>query len=96
MTTSEFNARIDAMMERIAALPETERGALEGLVTETRARYDVARQAFGQIQDAVADLQLNLKYMKFDVEATRREMAAIRDMALGEENQDETDTGEHC
>src|SRR6185369_14672599 len=79
MTTSEFNARIDAMLDQIAALPECERAALQPIVEQTRANYEDAREAFGAMQSAVSDLHLNIQYMKFDIEATRRELASLRE-----------------
>lgn len=59
--------------EAIDQLPENYRRALhprwEAVVTSTRRR----KKILGLVQDALSQLRLDMKYLLFDLDATRRE-----------------------
>ncbi|MGB9690488.1 transcriptional regulator [Thermogutta sp.] len=75
--TTDASTTIPAELQELAAaierLPapyrEVVRPAFEKVVDATRRR----RQILSLVQDALAELRLDMKYLLFDLEATRRE-----------------------
>lgn len=61
------------LIQAVQRLPDSERGPLEGplsrVVDYTRRR----RRILDLIQEALGQLRLDMKYLMFDLEATRRE-----------------------
>lgn len=55
--------------------------ALERVVESTRRR----RRILNLVQEALSQLRLDMKYLMFDLEATRRERDALRKELGGEE-----------
>jgi len=58
-------------------LPVGERGKLYVLAAETGERYRQLKEAFTSLQEGI---DFDIKYMLFDLEATRRENAELRKM----------------
>lgn len=85
MTTTRFNNKADElpkdlveMANLVAELPKAHRAALEPVlqrvVDSTRRR----RRILQLVQEALAQLRLDMKYLVFDLEATRRERDALQ------------------
>jgi hypothetical protein len=72
-TTDELPADILRLAEAIRNLPDEVSGevipALERVVESTKRR----RRILSLVQDALSQLRLDMKYLMFDLEATRRE-----------------------
>ena len=72
-TNDELPADLVELGEALARLPEAYRQQVEPLygrvVESTRRR----RRILGLVQDALSQLRLDMKYLMFDLEATRRE-----------------------
>lgn len=69
----------------VAALPSEHRGRIGAIlhrVTESTRRR---RRILSLVQEALAQLRLDMKYLMFDLEATRRERDALRESADGDE-----------
>lgn len=70
---------IRMLIEKVAELPEKERNSLEeavlAVIRGTQRRHEVLRL----IQEAVSQLRLDMKYLVFDLEATRRERDQARE-----------------
>lgn len=66
------------LRDAIEALPETHRErvatALSRVIDSTQRR----RRILGLVQDALGQLRLDMKYLMFDLEATRRERDDFR------------------
>ncbi len=73
MQDQVFQDRLKEMVGQIDSLPESEQAALRELVAQTQARRESMQQNFGRIRESVNDLQMQVKYLTFDLEATRRE-----------------------
>ncbi len=75
---------LTVLMEQIDQLPEEHRSqikpTLDRVVEYTKRR----RRILNLIQEALSQLRLDMKYLMFDVEATRRERDAYKS-ALEEE-----------
>ncbi len=80
MSETEFQTKLGELMGEISTLPETERAKLEKLADETRARHERLRQTVSSLQESLDYLRLSIKYLVFDLEATRRENGYLRRM----------------
>jgi len=80
MNESEFQTKLAELMGEISTLPVTERAKLQKLATETRQRLGRLRQTVSSLQESLDYLRLSIKYMVFDLEATRRENGYLRRM----------------
>jgi hypothetical protein len=77
-TDNEFPKDVADLAAAIAALPAEHRSRLEPMmfrvVESTRRR----RRILNLVQEALSQLRLDMKYLVFDLEATRRERDALR------------------
>ena len=80
MTESEFQTKLAELMGEITTLPVAERKKLEKLANETRERHERLRQTVSTLQESLDYLRLSIKYLVFDLEATRRENGYLRKM----------------
>jgi chromosome segregation ATPase len=80
MNEHEFQSKLAELMGEISTLPATERSKLEKLADETRQRHERLRQTVSSLQESLDYLRLSIKYLVFDLEATRRENGYLRKM----------------
>lgn len=85
MSETDFNTRMNELISKIDTLPAEERARLETLARETRSRHEKLRKTVGLLQDSLDQLRLSVKYLVFDLEATRRENDYLRKL-LAEQN----------
>jgi len=62
----------------LAGLPTAERERIEPLLTRVLESTGRRRRILGLVQDALSQLRLDMKYLMFDLEATRRERDELR------------------
>ncbi len=80
MDESVFQQKLGELIAQIETLPEQERERLRGLAAETQKRHADIKKSVDQMQEGLDFLRLWLKYLLFDLEATRRENAYLRKM----------------
>ena len=80
MKENEFQTRLTKLLEQINTLPETDRPKLEALAAETQTRHQRMKKTISDLQDSLDHLRLSVKYLVFDLEATRRENKYLRNM----------------
>lgn len=78
MDEQTFQTKLNELLEKIKELPQAHRGNLEELATETRQRRERIQQSVTELQESLDYLRLSMKYLVFDLEATRRENAYLR------------------
>jgi len=78
MTDNDFQSKLGQLMGEISTLPPSERAKLELLAEETRDRHEKLKATFGKLQESLDYLRLSIKYLVFDLEATRRENGYLR------------------
>lgn len=83
MNDADFNQKIANMMQQIDALPPTEQARLRTLAEETKERQEKLKTTVNSLQESLDYLRLSIKYLVFDLEATRRENQYLRKL-LGE------------
>jgi chromosome segregation ATPase len=80
MNEQEFQGKLAELMVEISTLPQTERQKLQQLAEETRVRHERLRQTVSSLQESLDYLRLSIKYLVFDLEATKRENGYLRKM----------------
>jgi len=78
MNEQEFQSRMSDLMDKITDLPTDEQQRLQALAEETRKRHGRMKKTIGELQDSLDYLRLSVKYLVFDLEATRRENKYLR------------------
>lgn len=78
MTEQEFQTKLAELMGEISTLPAAEREKLHRLADETRQRHERLRATVSNLQESLDYLRLSIKYLVFDLEATRRENSYLR------------------
>lgn len=76
---TELPRELVELSERIAALGEADRRALEPLVQRVIDSTRRRQRIMQLVQEALSQLRLDMKYLVFDLEATRRERDALRE-----------------
>lgn len=92
MDDKTFQAKFTDLMNLIRELPGEQRTHLEKLAEETRHRRDRIQQSVGELQESLDHLRLSVKYLVFDLEATRRENAYLRRL-IEQSNRDDSSKG---
>ncbi len=69
------------LAQLIAALPAASRAAIEPVLERVLESTRRRRRILTLVQEALSQLRLDMKYLVFDLEATRRERDALRNQA---------------
>jgi hypothetical protein len=80
MNEQDFQSQLGELMGEISALPAIDRERFEKLADETRQRHEKLSKTLSNVQDSLDYLRLSIKYLVFDLEATRRENGYLRKM----------------
>lgn len=80
MDEAMFKTKLAELMGEISTLPKNERDKLTELAAQTQARHAKLRKTVHDLQESLDYLRLSIKYLVFDLEATRRENAYLRKM----------------
>jgi hypothetical protein len=89
MNEQEFQQKLGELITQIGAAPEGERDSLVKLAEETKSRHDRMKKTIGELQDSLDYLRLSVKYLVFDLEATRRENQYLRKLLDRQNGQSE-------
>ena len=80
MDEISFQDKMNQILERIRELPSTSTEAATDAADSAEARRARVQSSINELQDALDYLRLSVKYLVFDLEATRRENAYLRRM----------------
>lgn len=78
MTEEVFALQIEEARRKIETLPENQREPLLRLLNETLQRQSDLKINFAKLRELLDDWRVKMKYMAFDLEATKRELAELR------------------
>lgn len=78
MGEQEFRSKFDELMAKLKELPETDRLRLNKLAEDANKRRKRIQTSVSELQDSLDNLRLSVKYLVFDLEATRRENSYLR------------------
>lgn len=77
-STNDIPREIEELVDIIRSLPEEHRNTVEPFLTRVVDSNRRRRRILTLVQDALAQLRLDMKYLAFDLEATRRERDDFR------------------
>ena len=80
MNEETFHRKLAELIAEIATLPDGDREKLEMLAEQTQARHRQLKETVSSLQESIDFVRLSIKYMLFDLEATRRENEQLRKM----------------
>ena len=78
MNEQDFQAKLSDLMQQLDGLPSPAKEQLQQMATDTRDRHTRMKKTVGELQDSLDYLRLSIKYLVFDLEATRRENQYLR------------------
>lgn len=85
VSSDELPRELTDLTQAIAALPAPLRVNLEPIVARVVESTKRRRRILSLVQEALSQLRLDMKYLVFDLEATRRERDALRGNSAGEQ-----------
>jgi regulator of replication initiation timing len=91
MNEQDFQAKLTDLMQQLDALPSPAREQLQQLATDTRERHARMKKTVTELQDSLDYLRLSIKYLVFDLEATRRENQYLRKLLDAKSGNDQSD-----
>lgn len=94
MNEHEFQQKLGDLISQIGQLPENERGPIEKLAAETAHRHEKMKKTIADLQDSLDYLRLSIKYLVFDLEATRRENQYLRKLLDAQTNRGDDSSNE--
>jgi len=78
MEDQKFDAQLAEVLNQVEGLTAADRDRIERFARETRNRHEKMRTTLSELQDSLDHLRLSVKYLVFDLEATRRENQYLR------------------
>ena len=89
MDEATFQNKLAELVAQIESLPEGERERLRELAAETKQRHEDIRKSVRGLQESIDFLRMGIKYLLFDLEATRRENGQLRKMLERDQSNDQ-------
>lgn len=77
-TTEELPRELIELGRRIAALPSPQQRELEAVYQQVVDSVRRRRRILALVQEALSQLRLDIKYLMFDLEVTKRERDELR------------------
>lgn len=93
MDENIFQKKLVELMGEISTLPKAEREKLTALANDTQARHKKLKKTVSDLQESLDYLRLSIKYLVFDLEATRRENSYLRKMLEQDRTRDNESEG---
>jgi nitric oxide reductase activation protein len=85
MSHEDFSEQLGRLMsEAHAADPQATAQQAQHLSREAQERQEKLRRTVNTLQDSLDQLRLSVKYLVFDLEATRRENRYLRKLLSGD------------
>ncbi len=78
MDEATFGKKLNELVSEIGSIPVPQRDRLIMLAKQTREGHKRLKKSVNNLQESLDYLRVSIKYMLFDLEATRRENAYLR------------------
>ena len=91
MDEKDFQFKLAELMTEISTLPKSERDKLSQMAQATQERQAKLKKTVSDLQESLDYLRLSIKYLVFDLEATRRENEYLRKLVQAQGEQDHHD-----
>ena len=89
-----FQTQFNDLLQRMNGVPDAQGENVEAVAGEATERQARIRASMTELQDAIDHLRLSVKYLVFDLEATRRENAYLRGLLEQANHVDDVDDEE--
>ncbi len=86
MERKSFKDKLLKFVEEMKQVPDIQRKELEMLTSEIGSRYEEIVTSLKSLQDTLDSLRLEVKYLLFDLDVTKRENTALRKKLEDREN----------
>ena len=86
--TEDTPTEIQELIQAFESLPKEHRETIAPSLLRVVECSSRRRRILNLVQEALAQLRLDMKYLVFDLEATRRERDTLRDQIEGTNNED--------
>ncbi|QDV70746.1 hypothetical protein Poly24_44720 [Rosistilla carotiformis] len=87
-TSEDTPIEIQELIQAFDTLPQEHRETIAPALLRVVECSSRRRRILNLVQEALAQLRLDMKYLVFDLEATRRERDSLRDQIEGSSNGD--------
>lgn len=87
MNDRAFEEQLKEVLGQLDSLPSEDRERVERFASALRGHQERMRQTLGELQDSLDHLRLSVKYLVFDLEATRRENQYLRRLIESQERE---------
>jgi len=88
MNEQDFQQKLGDLIEQINDLPPEHKEKMQSLAKQTAERRARMKRSIGQLQESLDYLRMSIKYLVFDLEATRRENKYLREMLRKDTEED--------
>lgn len=78
MNDADFNEKLFEILKETESFPKPEQDKILNLTRKNREGQDQLQQKLNNLQQSLDYLRLGIKYLIFDLEATRRENTDLR------------------
>jgi hypothetical protein len=78
MSDYSFEEKVNELLNNAGEIPSPQRDKIMFLARKNNEHYKVLQEKISTLQNSLDYLRLGVKYMIFDLEATRRENTALR------------------
>ena len=78
MDDTDFNEKLFEILKETEAFPSPEQEKVFNLTRKSRESHEKIQQKLNNLQQSLDYLRLGIKYLIFDLEATRRENMDLR------------------
>lgn len=78
MNEAVFEKKLNELVNEIGTIPVSKREKLVSLAQRTQNCHKKLKKSISSLQESLDYLRLSIKYLLFDLEATRRENAYLR------------------
>lgn len=80
MDEKTFQEKLDELARDIDGLPSDEQSKLKSLADQAKERHAKMKRTINDLTESLDYLRLSVKYLVFDLEATRRENRYLRSL----------------
>jgi len=93
MDERTFQEKLDELAREVDNLPETEQNQIRDIADQARKRHQKMKKTINDLTESLDYLRLSVKYLVFDLEATRRENRYLRSLLDNKRSQNDQNEG---
>ena len=91
MDNANFNDKLESLLQGAGSFPPPQQDKIVNLTRKSKEHHDRLQQKLATLQQSLDYLRLSVKYLIFDLEATRRENVELRKRLSDKQSRPDTD-----